>query len=165
MTRLLPAEKRGSVNLKWPNDVLVGDDKVSGLLIEMEGGLGQPGGHYLVGIGVNLAEAPQVPTAGADRGRTATSLAQHGVAASPEAARELSLAIATAVTEWFGARAHDSAEAVVREWGGLAVWGREYKLRDDGSVVVPLGLEADGQLRVRDSATGAVRHLVAEYLH
>lgn len=170
VTKLLPAEKRASVNLKWPNDVLVGDDKVSGLLIEMEGGLGAgqgkgQGGHYLVGIGVNLAEAPQVPTAGTDRGRTATSLAQHGVAATPEAVRELSLAIATAVTEWFGARAQDSAEAVAREWGALAVWGREYRLRDDGSVVLPLGLEPDGRLRVKDPATGAVRHLVAEYLH
>lgn len=168
MTKLLPAEKRASVNLKWPNDVLVGDDKVSGLLIEMEGGLGAgqgQGGHYLVGIGVNLAEAPQVPSTGADRGRTATSLAHHGVATTPEAARELSLAIATAVTEWFGARAQDSAEEVAREWGALAVWGREYRLRDDGSVVLPLGLEADGRLRVQDPATGAVRHLVAEYLH
>lgn len=158
VSKVLPAEKRGSVNLKWPNDVLVGNDKVSGLLIEMDGG-----GHYLVGIGVNLAHAPEVPSAGADRGRTATCLARHG--ASPEAARELALAIATAVAEWFGRRGEDTAEAVTAEWEGMAVWGKEYRLRDDGSVVVPLGLEPDGRLRARDVASGGTRYLVAEYLH
>jgi BirA family transcriptional regulator, biotin operon repressor / biotin---[acetyl-CoA-carboxylase] ligase len=160
VAKLLPPEKQGSVNLKWPNDVLVGDDKVSGLLIEMDGG-----GHYLVGIGVNLAQAPAVPDTGVDRGRAATSLAAHGARLSAESARELSLAIATAVAEWFGRRAGDGAEAVRAEWEGMAVWGREYRLREDGSVVVPLGLEEDGQLRVRDPATGAVKYLVAEYLH
>jgi len=51
------------------------------------------------------------------------------------------------------------------EWEGMAVWGKEYRLRKDGSVVIPLGLESDGRLRVKDPATGAVEHLVAEYLH
>lgn len=160
VSKLLPADKRGLVNLKWPNDVLLGDAKVSGLLIEMDGA-----GHYLVGIGVNLAHAPEVPNHGVDRGRTATSLAQHGAQVSAEAARELSLAIATAVADWFRKRGGDGAEAVKAEWEGMAVWGREYRLREDGSVVVPLGLEDDGRLRVRDLASGDTRYLVAEYLH
>ena len=50
------------VALKWPNDVLIGEDKVSGVLIEMDGD------DLLVGIGVNLRYAPDVPTSGADRG-------------------------------------------------------------------------------------------------
>jgi hypothetical protein len=33
-----------------------------------------------------------------------------------------------------------------------------------GSVVYPLGLEADGRLRIRDD-TGKLNHLVAEYLY
>ncbi len=39
--------------LKWPNDVLLNDGKVSGILLEMIDH------HVVVGIGVNLASAPQ----------------------------------------------------------------------------------------------------------
>ena len=162
--RVLPTpEARAKVHLKWPNDVLLGDDKVSGLLIEMD----SSSAYYLVGIGVNVAQAPPVPSAGADRGRTATCLAEHGLPVSDaDTAKELSLGIARAVTEWMGAAAtQDTAELVLAEWEGLAVWGKEYRRRDDDGVVIPLGLETDGRLRVRDQATGAIRLLVAEYLH
>lgn len=43
------------VKLKWPNDVLVNGGKVSGILLEK----GQ-GDYLIVGIGVNIAAAPQV---------------------------------------------------------------------------------------------------------
>lgn len=42
--------------LKWPNDVLVGEKKLAGILVEAVGDL------HLVGIGVNLTAAP-IPTA------------------------------------------------------------------------------------------------------
>jgi BirA family biotin operon repressor/biotin-[acetyl-CoA-carboxylase] ligase len=41
--------------LKWPNDVLLDEGKLSGILLEMVRG------HIIVGIGVNLARAPQLP--------------------------------------------------------------------------------------------------------
>lgn len=41
--------------LKWPNDVLLGGGKLSGILLEMVRG------HIVVGIGVNLAQAPDLP--------------------------------------------------------------------------------------------------------
>jgi len=41
--------------LKWPNDVLLGGGKLSGILLEMVRG------HIVVGIGVNLACAPDLP--------------------------------------------------------------------------------------------------------
>ncbi|RNJ63079.1 MAG: biotin--[acetyl-CoA-carboxylase] ligase [Porphyrobacter sp. IPPAS B-1204] len=40
--------------LKWPNDVLLDGGKLSGILLEMVRG------HIVVGIGVNLARAPQL---------------------------------------------------------------------------------------------------------
>jgi len=40
--------------LKWPNDVMLGDGKLSGILLEMVETC------VIVGIGVNLAKAPQV---------------------------------------------------------------------------------------------------------
>ena len=41
--------------LKWPNDVLLGEAKACGILLEMVQG------HVIVGIGVNLAKAPDLP--------------------------------------------------------------------------------------------------------
>ncbi|MFN4239732.1 MAG: biotin--[acetyl-CoA-carboxylase] ligase [Erythrobacter cryptus] len=41
--------------LKWPNDVLLDGGKLSGILLEMVQG------RIIIGIGVNLAHAPQVP--------------------------------------------------------------------------------------------------------
>jgi BirA family biotin operon repressor/biotin-[acetyl-CoA-carboxylase] ligase len=41
--------------LKWPNDVLLEGGKLSGILLEMVRG------HIIVGIGVNLARAPDLP--------------------------------------------------------------------------------------------------------
>ena len=43
-----------TLGLKWPNDVLLDGGKLSGILLEMVRG------HIVVGIGVNLARAPQV---------------------------------------------------------------------------------------------------------
>ena len=40
------------VSIKWPNDLLVDDRKVCGILVENRGG------HLIVGIGLNLASAP-----------------------------------------------------------------------------------------------------------
>lgn len=45
----------GRLALKWPNDVLLDGGKLSGILLEMVRG------QIVVGIGVNLARAPQLP--------------------------------------------------------------------------------------------------------
>lgn len=44
---------RAQVRLKWPNDVLVGGQKISGILLETEGDA------LITGIGVNLVASPQ----------------------------------------------------------------------------------------------------------
>ena len=43
---------RAEVRLKWPNDLLVGGKKISGILLETEGDA------LILGVGVNLASAP-----------------------------------------------------------------------------------------------------------
>lgn len=44
------------VTLKWPNDVLVGGAKISGILLET--GQGQSGAYVIVGIGLNIEHHP-----------------------------------------------------------------------------------------------------------
>lgn len=51
---LIPQADRALVTLKWPNDVLVDDRKIAGVLLEVYKGV------VIIGIGVNLAEAPDV---------------------------------------------------------------------------------------------------------
>lgn len=47
-----------NIALKWPNDVLLNGGKLSGILLESTGARGQVAA-LAIGIGVNLAEAPQ----------------------------------------------------------------------------------------------------------
>jgi hypothetical protein len=59
------------LKLKWPNDILINDEKVSGVLIEMEND------HLLIGVGCNVLNAPVVPSTGSDVGRASTALVFH----------------------------------------------------------------------------------------
>jgi len=53
---VLPPPARPSLEIKWPNDVLYGGAKISGILIE--GAALPEGGVVVVGIGVNCASHP-----------------------------------------------------------------------------------------------------------
>ena len=65
----------GRARLKWPNDVLVDDAKVAGILVEIV-----EGKVALVGIGMNVAQAPTATP------YPATSLREAGVAVSADVA-------------------------------------------------------------------------------
>ncbi|MDF1767273.1 biotin--[acetyl-CoA-carboxylase] ligase [Maricaulis sp.] len=68
--------------LKWPNDALVSGRKAAGILLES--GPAPGGGLWLaVGIGINLADAPE------DVDRPATALAIHGRTLAPDAALDI----------------------------------------------------------------------------
>jgi BirA family transcriptional regulator, biotin operon repressor / biotin---[acetyl-CoA-carboxylase] ligase len=46
------------LTFKWPNDVLVRDRKLAGILLESESGEGEMPRFVVVGIGINLASSP-----------------------------------------------------------------------------------------------------------
>ncbi|MAU45754.1 MAG: biotin--[acetyl-CoA-carboxylase] ligase [Yangia sp.] len=74
--------------LKWPNDVLLNGGKVAGILLES---LGQRRGvaHLAIGIGVNLAEAPDAGEVEPGALRPVSLLSESGVLIDPESFLDL----------------------------------------------------------------------------
>jgi BirA family transcriptional regulator, biotin operon repressor / biotin---[acetyl-CoA-carboxylase] ligase len=132
--------------LKWPNDLLLGGGKLSGILLE------RAGDTIVIGFGVNLAHHPDI----ADR--AVTSLAAHGPA--PDAATFLD-ALAEIFARWlsrwrgegFGPvrerwldRAHAPGTALsVRQDGDVALEGLFDGIDREGALILRL---ADGSRRV-----------------
>lgn len=47
-----------ALSLKWPNDVLLHDQKIAGILLQSHGISAGKSGHLVIGIGVNLRHSP-----------------------------------------------------------------------------------------------------------
>ena len=152
------------VTVKWPNDVLVDERKISGVLIESSSN-----GWFLVGIGVNLAFAPVVDTSGPNRGRPATSIKT----VCPDTVTSISLDEETA--ERFGIELgyhlHSflmeggTGDDVLNEWKRWIDWDMELVLRDTpGHERVKItGVLPDGRIQVQHIDDGRIRTLVSDY--
>ncbi|MEO6387024.1 MAG: biotin--[acetyl-CoA-carboxylase] ligase [Croceibacterium sp.] len=126
------------VQLKWPNDVMLAGDKLGGILLE------RAGDAAVVGIGVNLAAAPDLPD------RTAGNLAQVAPVLGRDAfAAELATSFDRELDRWrqFGLAPMLSRWLAAAHAPGtpLAVHASD-GARVSGSFA---GLEADGALRLR----------------
>jgi BirA family biotin operon repressor/biotin-[acetyl-CoA-carboxylase] ligase len=131
--------------LKWPNDVLVDGAKLAGILLERQGDA------VVVGIGVNLAQAPHVP----DRPTVALARLGHAVARDAFAralAAQWHLALALwhqqgwpALREDWLARAHPRGTLLsVRDPELGLIIGGFAGLEPDGAALIRL---ADGEQR------------------
>ncbi len=148
MTRLAPA-------VKWPNDVLLGERKVCGILTEL-GIEGTRLAYAVVGMGINVnvdfSEAGGLAY-------TATSLAQE---LGYEVSRlELLRAILGGIEERYARlRAGESPHA---EWAArLVTLGQRVVVTTPGGQLsgVAEGVDADGALLLRDES-GALRRILA----
>ncbi|HEX8191814.1 MAG TPA: biotin--[acetyl-CoA-carboxylase] ligase [Allosphingosinicella sp.] len=127
--------------IKWPNDLLAGGAKLSGILLE------RADDSVVIGFGVNLAHHPT------DIERTATSIAAlAGAAPEPSAFLET---LADALARWLGRWRSDGVAALRRAWlaaahppGTALTAAGEQGLFD--------GLDETGALRLR-LADGTVR--------
>lgn len=136
--------------LKWPNDVMVGDLKLAGILVERVERQG--GAAAVVGIGLNVSstlEELPVPTA--------TSLELSGASTLDRSVilREVLRTFEALYSQWRSERGDPAAglaEAYVRR---CATVGREVRvgLPDGGSVTgQALGVDPDGRLQVSTDA-------------
>jgi len=142
------------VKVKWPNDVMIGDAKTAGILIES--GQGPKGLWVAIGIGLNLASFPSQTE------RPATCLASHMAGPAPEP--RIALAhLAAAFSDWRLIWEREGFAAIADAWSE-----RAYRMGEPCVVRLPnetlggaaIGLEADGALRLH-LAGGGVRRITA----
>ena len=142
----------GAAKLKWPNDVLVHGRKAVGILIES--GTRQDGTIWLaVGIGINLAQAPQ------DLERPATAFAEH-MASPPPAPFEALEILASRFEHWRALWARDGFAPIADGWTQHAHGlGQicEARLPNQTHRGIAEGLEADGALRLRQEDGSVLR--------
>ena len=134
----------GAARLKWPNDVMVHGRKAVGILVES--GARSDGRLWLaVGIGVNLAHAPQ----GVER--PATAFAEHMAGRPPKPLDALEV-LATAFERWRAAWSTQGFAPIATGWRERATGiGQRCEARLPNRTLsgVAEGLDADGALRLR----------------
>ncbi|WP_255566637.1 biotin--[acetyl-CoA-carboxylase] ligase [Rhodovulum sp. 12E13] len=100
--------ERAPFALKWPNDVLLDGGKVAGILLETA-----PGGALLVGVGVNLAAAPDAADLPAGALTPVSLSGELGVEVSPAAFLD---ALAPAFAVWEGRLVEEGFAPVREAW-------------------------------------------------
>jgi BirA family biotin operon repressor/biotin-[acetyl-CoA-carboxylase] ligase len=140
---LLP--KQTKATLKWPNDVLVDDGKIAGILVE------SVDGAQIIGIGLNVLEAPRNAPY-----RTATLVGAGGIA-TVDGARDILLdSLAKHLDAWtehgfepirtaWLARAHKIGTPLRASIGGRTEEGLFAGLDDDGAMLLDT---PDGRKRI-----------------
>lgn len=135
------------LRLKWPNDLMLGDAKLAGILLEREGNA------IVVGMGVNLAAAPELPD------RKTIALSVFGPAPDRDLfAQALAAAFDRELDRW---RTY-GLEPLVRRWESVAhPVGTPLRVHPPGEEPLQgsfAGLSADGTLllRLADGATRAI---------
>jgi BirA family transcriptional regulator, biotin operon repressor / biotin---[acetyl-CoA-carboxylase] ligase len=141
--------------VKWPNDVMIGHGKASGILIES--GRRPDGRHWAaIGIGVNLAHHPT------EVERPATHVGAHISGPPPEPGDAL-LKLIFAFRDWFEVWDAQGFPGVIDGW-----IERAYGLGEAATVRLPNetlhglieGLDVDGALRLR-LPDGGIRRITA----
>ena len=146
-----------SVDIKWPNDVLVNERKISGVLVEAVSA-GSESARLILGVGVNLNHRSFPP----ELSETATSLAiETGERVAVEEFRDLLL---DKIAQWYAIWRRDESAAIIDRWSRLSTYARDQRivvtLDDEKLVGVTDGLTETGALRLVVDG-GAVRTILA----
>jgi BirA family transcriptional regulator, biotin operon repressor / biotin---[acetyl-CoA-carboxylase] ligase len=136
--------------IKWPNDILSGGAKISGILLERRDDA------VIIGMGINLAFHPQ------GLGRPVTSLSALGV--KPPTAQAFQPLLARCLSHWLGLWRGGSLPDILAAWQARAhAKGTSLSVNlPEGQSIEGVfdGLDAHGALQLR-LADGAVRAIHA----
>lgn len=141
---LAAAETCGTgVELKWPNDLLLGERKLAGILAEAEGA---PAGAVVIGIGINVSWSPP-------------GAAALGAGVDRDVLLDVLLG---QLDQWWDR--WDDVDASYRR--RCATVGRQVRVELDGRVLVgrAVAIGADGALAV-ETAAGRQTFLAGDVVH
>jgi BirA family biotin operon repressor/biotin-[acetyl-CoA-carboxylase] ligase len=147
VAKLIAYEGRSGLLLKWPNDVLLSEEKVAGMLLENVSDPATNKAVVVIGTGINLANHPE------NLPQPAISLDAYGMTVTPADALE---ALALTTHEW------------LKRWGEGATFPtiRRAWLDRAGPLGRPMrvnlnGVETEGEYAGLDS-DGALRLMTAK---
>jgi len=144
-----------NIKCKWPNDILVGGQKISGILIESSARSSNRLDYVIIGIGINLKHSP------AEAQFPATSLAEHldGEITPQVALQSLANHMKLRLDAWDA----NDFEPVRAEWTNCA-WGlgeiRQINTATEAFDAKLVGLDGQGGLLVQ-LENGTERQIVA----
>jgi BirA family biotin operon repressor/biotin-[acetyl-CoA-carboxylase] ligase len=145
-----------SITVKWPNDLLINGRKASGILVES--GQRADGLWVAVGIGINLAVAPEPAP---DAAIVPTSFSAEGL--EPPLPLDALSMLDRAFRDWLAVWNTDGFPAIAVAWTERAHGlGQSCTARLPAETVVGTaeGLDSDGALRLR-LGDGTVRRITA----
>jgi BirA family biotin operon repressor/biotin-[acetyl-CoA-carboxylase] ligase len=127
------AEQGLTAQLKWPNDVLIGDRKLGGILAESAAG--DAGLEWVVvGVGINL----ELPPAGLPAGIRATATSFRGETGEACDAAALGAGVLAGLTVWYDDVIRGKPAALLAAWRARSVpwWGRAVEARSAAGVAI-----------------------------
>lgn len=144
-------------DIRWPNDVLIGEKKLAGILVEMTADENRVR-HVVLGVGININQQAMPPELEA----TATSLR---IETGCEWARDLVLdAILGELSRYYEMFLERGTPAVVEAFSRASSYVQGKRVRIEGAgeelTGVTAGLDSAGMLLLRDD-DGVVRPVVA----
>lgn len=144
IAKLIAYEGRSTLLLKWPNDVLLAEEKVAGMLLENLGDPNKGGAVVVIGTGINLASHPE------NLPQPAISLDAYGLDVTPAQALE---ALAATTQEWLQRWGEGATFPTIRRaWLDRAgPLGRPLVVRLRGTEIegTYAGLDPEGALRLK----------------
>jgi BirA family transcriptional regulator, biotin operon repressor / biotin---[acetyl-CoA-carboxylase] ligase len=141
------AVPNAALSLKWPNDLMLGDAKLAGVLLE------RSGDRIVVGIGINLAGAPNIS------GRKTAALKRLREITPQEFAPVLAATFARLLSAWRSAEPAQIAQAWLAKAHPIGAALEVHSAPDERVRGTFDGIEPDGALRLRrsDGTTDVIR--------
>ncbi len=143
--------------IKWPNDILVGDKKLVGILTEMDGTM-ESINYIIMGIGINVStKKMDLPK---ELKKIATSFAIEGIHVDR---RDVLNAVLQALEEQYEKVCKEGFGSTLEEWRKLSVTlEKEVSVQGPGEMYegVAENIDDDGNLLVR-RANGALERVIA----
>ncbi len=144
-----------NLSLKWPNDVLLNGGKLSGILLESSGAGGQVA-VLAIGIGVNLAQAPEASQVEPGALRPVSLAGETGLTVTPddlldalairfdEGARQMAAYGFAPIRAAWLARAARLGETITARTGTAEITGRFDGIDETGALILtgPRGRQA-----------------------